>query len=148
MNLSPYWQADPKPIPPLEREWVEHQLATMALAPDTSDDYHNQPVGMIAGHAHPEYGPDIYDLACQLCGATWAGIPGDPCWWCERNAQIQIDHQIDLLLAAPDVHPDDIRYEGCMERWAERLDVGVEAELITRQQADVAWKRSLKRMAS
>lgn len=137
-----------RPIPALEREWVEHQLATLALAPDTRDDYTNQPVGMIAGHAHPEYGPGHFDLACQLCGATWAGIPGDPCWWCERAAEIQIDHQIDLLLAAPECDPADVRYEGCMEAWVQRLRVGIEAGLITRQQAETAYTRATTRPAA
>jgi hypothetical protein len=137
-----------KPIPALEREWVEGLLAAMALAPDTRDDYTNQPVGMICGVARPEYGPAIYDLRCQICEATWSGIPGDPCWWCEDALDRQRDHQATLLLTPPDVDPDDARYEGRLDAWAERMDVGVEARLISRAQADTAWKRTLKRMAS
>lgn len=148
MTLSPYWQGDPKPIPPLERAWVEELLATMALAPDTRDDYTNQPVGMVSGIARPEYGPGVYDLQCQICDATWSGIPGDPCWWCQRAIEIQIEHQIDLLLTAPEADPDDINYEARHEAWAARMQVGIESGLITQAQAETAWKRTLKRMAS
>ena len=132
------------PIPPAERAWAEHLLAVMALAPDTRDDYTNQPIGMPNGANH---GSGMYDLACVSCDATWTGVPGDPCWWCARAAEIQTDHQIDLLLQAPDVHPDDVRYVGMMTAWAERLVVGVEAGLITERQAHSATRNADRRVA-
>jgi len=145
MKLSPYWQTAPQPIPALEREWVEGLLAAMALAPDTRDDYTNQPVGMICGIARPEYGPAIYDLQCQICEATWSGIPGDPCWWCERSIEIQLEHQAELLLTPPDVDRDDINYEAKMRGWSERLARGVKAEIITEQQARNASRAADRR---
>src|SRR6185295_16664374 len=104
-------------IDDIPSEWLERCLTVMALAPDTAGDHYNQPVGLVAGIAHPEYGPAMYDLQCQLCDATWVGIPGDDCWWCLRAEQIQLEHQTDLLLTPPDVHPDDVLYEKRMTAW-------------------------------
>lgn len=53
-------------------------------------------VGLQTGPVHPEYGPLEAELTCICCGATWTGIPGDPCWWCQRAIQIQADHQAQL----------------------------------------------------
>jgi hypothetical protein len=159
----------------------------MALAPDTRDDYTNQPVGMavrpyvlenhtlVCGDCRQPwrrvesetswYGrcancdsanlivesepiPGAlphsaeWHLQCQICEATWVGIPGDPCWWCERSARAQIDYQIDLLLTPPDVDSDDVNNDDRMARWGERLARGVVAELITDKQAAAAWKRA------
>jgi hypothetical protein len=137
-----------KPIPALEREWVEGLLAAMALAPDTRDDYTNQPVGMICGIARPEYGPAIYDLRCQVCEATWSGIPGDPCWWCEDALDRQRLYQIDLLLTIPDIDIADATYEARMRAWLQRMKVGVEAGLITRAQAEKTWWNANKKAAA
>jgi hypothetical protein len=82
------------------------------------------------------------------CDATWIGIPGDPCEWCQRSAEIQAEHQAELLLTVPDVHPDDERYAGMMEKWAERLAIGVEAGLITERMAcDVGRRADRSRAA-
>lgn len=128
--------------------WLERCLAVMALDPDTAGDYANAPVGMPAGPKRPEYGPGHYDLACQICEATWVGVPGDPCWWCETAAQRQIDHQIDLLLKVPDVDPDDANYDNRMRGWVARMKVGVEAGLITKQQAESAFRRTQRKTAA
>lgn len=124
--------------------WLEQSLAVMALAPDTRNDKPSE-IGMPCGLQRPEFGPNIHDLQCVTCEATWCGVPGDPCWWCERATQRQIDHQIDLLLAVPDIDPDDDNYELRMDSWADRMVVGVEAGLITQQQADTAWHRAARK---
>jgi hypothetical protein len=190
MTLSPYWHQPAKPIPALEREWVEGLLAAMALAPDTRDDYTNQPVGMAIRPYVPEnhtlvcgdcrqpwhrvesetswYGrcaacnsanlivesepipgalphPTEWHLQCQICEATWVGIPGASCWWCERSIEIQFEHQAELLLTPPDIHPDDARYLARMDAWSDRLVVGEAVGLITQAQSDAAWKRATNR---
>lgn len=47
-------------------------------------------VGLLCGVVRPEYGPGVADVACNACGATWAGVPGEACVWChvrrERRA--------------------------------------------------------------
>lgn len=97
-------------------------------------------VGLPDGPLRPEYGPLEADLRCCCCQATWAGIPGDACGWCQRSRQIQEGHQTDLLLTPPDVDPADATYETRMGAWAERLAVGIEAGLISLRQAEHAAK--------
>jgi hypothetical protein len=98
-------------------------------------------LGLPTGPLRPEYGPLEQDLTCCCCGATWTGVPGDACWWCQRSREIQLEHQIDLLLTPPDIDPDDIRYEARITAWAQRLARGVVAGLITEQQANHATRR-------
>ena len=119
------------PIPPLERVWVEALLDVMALDPETA----RESVGLPCGRRCPEYGPSIQELECCNCGATWAGIAGDPCGWCEDALERQRGYQAELLLTPPDVHPDDATYSDRMAAWAERMAVGIAAGLITEQQA-------------
>lgn len=104
-------------------------------------------VGLQSGRACPEYGPLEYELTCCCCGATWTGIPGDACHWCRRAIEIQIDHQIDLLLTPPDVDPDDITFDAKIEAWAERLARGIKSGLITKQQAEAAARSADRRVA-
>lgn len=87
-------------------------------------------------------------LECSRCQATWEGIALDPCPWCIRSLEIQREHQIDLVLTPPDVDPDDAGYEDRMLGWAERLKVAVDAELITTDQAAVAWRRARQGQAA
>jgi hypothetical protein len=101
-------------------------------------------VGLQTGPLHPEYGPLEADLTCCCCQAGWTGVPGDPCQWCQRERQIQIDYQIDLLLRWPDTNPDDTTYEARMRAWADRMAIGVKAGLITTRQAETAWARATK----
>ena len=129
------------PIPPDERLWVEHCLAAMALDPETARDA----VGLPCGLRRPEYGPSVQDLECCSCGATWAGIAGDPCGWCETALDRQRLYQIDLLLAVPDIDIADVTYEQRMRGWLQRMKVGVEAGLITNSQAENAWWNANKK---
>lgn len=111
--------------------WLERCLEIMDADPETA----RSSVGLPAGIYRPELGPAIRDLECNVCGAGWAGIIGEPCWWCQRGREIQLEHQADLLLKRPDVHPDDVTYGARMDAWAERLVRGVEAGIITERQA-------------
>jgi hypothetical protein len=83
-----------------------------------------------------------WELECGTCAATWTGMPDDPCAWCQRAAEIQLEHQAELLLTPPQVNRDDINYEAKIRGWGERLARGVVAELITDKQAAAAWKRT------
>ena len=86
-----------------------------------------------------------WHLACNACAATWVGLPGEPCDWCQEALERQQGYQADLLLQPPDVDRDDANYETRMEAWVERMIVGVEADLITQQQADRAWHRATRK---
>lgn len=118
--------------------WLERCLEIMDTDPETAP----ESVGLPAGLYRPELGPAIRDLECNVCGATWAGIIGDACWWCQRGLEIQLEHQADLLLTAPDTDPADATYEARMGAWAERLAVGIDAGIITERQARNAAKKA------
>lgn len=121
--------------------WLERCLDVMAMDPETA----SESIGLPCGLHRPELGPAVQDLQCVNCEATWAGIVGEPCEWCEAGLRRQMQYQIDLLLAAPDVDPEDVRCEGQMEAWTRRLINGVKTELITQAQADSAWKSAVRR---
>lgn len=42
-------------------------------------------VGQRAGLHRTEYGPDQWDLKCDVCDATWVGREFDVCEWCEKR---------------------------------------------------------------
>jgi hypothetical protein len=71
--------------------------------------------------------------------------PASRCPWCVRRLRERDVHQRRLTLTAPDVDPDDARFDGVMRGWAGRLDRAVDAELITDSQAANAWRRALRR---
>jgi len=85
-----------------------------------------------------------WHLACNACNATWVGIPGDPCTWCQEALERQQGYQAELLLTPPDVDPTDTRYDDRMRGWADRMAVGVKAGLITTKQAENVWARTMK----
>jgi len=42
---------------------------------------------VVTGRHRPEYGPDVYDVTCSECKATWCGEAGEMCGWCaDREA--------------------------------------------------------------
>ena len=100
-------------------------------------------VGLPDGLQRPEYGPGIEDLACCRCGASWAGICGDACGWCQRSFEIQREHQAELVVRAPSVDPEDMTVDARFEGWRRRLAVAVEADLITSTKAESAWRRAI-----
>ena len=77
---------------------------------------------------------------CDTCGATWETVDGDTCNWCTTALDNQRRWQAELTLTPPDnTDPDDQRYDGIMQAWADRLETAVEAEIITAHQAERAW---------
>jgi hypothetical protein len=76
----------------MKRDWLERCLDVMALDPETAP----PACGVPCGARRPEYGPSVVDLQCAVCGATWAGIVGDPCEWCDYAAEKQRKYQAEL----------------------------------------------------
>ncbi len=87
-----------------------------------------------------------WHLTCNACAATWVGIPGDPCTWCQEALDRQQDYQAELLLKPPEVDRDDANYDDRMRGWIERMKVGAQAGLITEKQAETAWQRTQRRV--
>lgn len=90
----------------------------------------------------PGYGPHVEELRCNACGATWAGVAGDPCGWCVDRLERQQEHQAELLLRPPSVDTDDIAHGTRMDAWIDRMAVGIDAGLITEAEAQAAWRRA------
>lgn len=107
----------------------------------------NRGVGVPSGAARPDLGPSIADLRCNSCGATWAGLAGEPCWWCERSRQRMLEHQAELVLTAPDVDPDDALHDDVMGAWTGRLRVAIEAGIIEERDAERVLRREGLRAA-
>ena len=53
-------------------------------------------VGLATGLARPEFGPSIFDLTCCACGATWAGVTGEHCQWCDRQYLLLLKYQDEI----------------------------------------------------
>lgn len=105
-------------------------------------------VGVPAGVERPEFGPAIVDLRCNACGATWSGPAGEACGWCERSHQQLLGHQAELVLAPPEIDPDDARWDDVMQGWANRLWVAVEAGIVEQRDAENALRRKVQRVAA
>lgn len=102
-------------------------------------------VGLQAGVLRPEFGPLMADLECIACRATWVGVPGDACAYCRRHRALLIEHQRDLLLRQPP-HPSDEDTAPLDQRlmaWGERLRCAVLSGLVTRDEAQQAWRRAV-----
>ena len=99
-------------------------------------------VGRQQGPLRLDWGPTWADLKCDQCGATWVGQIDDPCSWCQRSLELARMYQRDLLLKPPDADPSDATYPARMIAWAERLDRGVQAELINQRDAEAALRRA------
>jgi len=87
-------------------------------------------VGLQDGRMRPDYGPHWADLRCCACGATWVGVPGDPCGWCTEALRIITEFQAELVCRRPDVDPAAANYDAAIVAWAERLARAVNAGLI------------------
>lgn len=105
-------------------------------------------VGVQHGATRNDFGPHYVDLQCNACEATWVGVVGDACEWCARSYRVMIDHQVELVLAPPDVDLDDQRRSDMLAGWADRLWVAVEAGLIVRRQAEQVLQREVLRGAA
>ena len=104
-------------------------------------------IGLQDGKLRPDWGDGFCDLRCVACDATWTGISGEACWFCERSRSIMIEHQIELLLRPPDVDRDDPRHATVMRAWARRLANAVKAGVVEQKLADAVWRRSVHRAA-
>lgn len=93
-------------------------------------------VGLAAGRHRPDHGPEMWDLACVLCDATWVGPILDVCSWCHRRLEGQRRAQVHLLLSAE----LPVEEDALMVR-VDRLARGVAVGLITRAQAHAALDR-------
>ena len=118
-------------------------------------------IGEIAGVARPEYGPRVYDVVCDACGATWCGEPAMACPWCVAAAGRQRADQRRLLLFPPSQRDDGPRYDelpdvdkrvwdatrgrvrgdGSARAWCEQLGRAVASGLITADEARAAVRR-------
>ena len=105
-------------------------------------------IARIVGRHRPEYGPNVYDVACDQCDATWCAEPGDPCPWCLRQLELlQEMHRRALL--SPDLPDlDDQRRHASMTSWAGRLARAVQAEIVTEHEARAAIQREEGRRVS
>ena len=104
-------------------------------------------VGLQYGPMRPDWGPAYADLECSACEAAWTGVPGDACWWCQRSHAVMLEHQAELVLARPDVHRADARYEPAMSAWARRLANAVKAGVVDERRAWLALEREVRRAA-
>lgn len=86
-------------------------------------------------------------LTCNVCEATWYGRPVTDCTWCLDAVARMVEWQADLTLTRPDIDAADERYTAAMEGWADRLEVAVEAGIVSPSQAEQAWGRAWRRAA-
>jgi hypothetical protein len=107
-------------------------------------DGHGQQTGIL----RPEYGDGWAELQCDECDATWVGPIGEPCNWCATALDNMRRWQAEKVLEAPEVDPEDERYDGVMVAWGKRLRVAVEAGIITEQQARTAYERATRGVAA
>lgn len=96
------------------------------------------------GPLRADYGPGWADLRCDRCSATWVGKIGDPCTWCDRQYEIILEIQREILLHPDLPDPESPERLAKENEWAERLGRAVACGLI---QEDVALRR-LKRYAT
>lgn len=87
-------------------------------------------IGHQNGPLHPEFGPQFAELACNACTASWVGIPGEQCSWCQRSYDALLEHQAQLALTPPDVDLDDAARDHALEAWEDRLWVAVQAGVV------------------
>lgn len=99
-------------------------------------------LGLPCGAHRPEFGPVVQDLRCCSCGAGWVGLAGESCVWCARSRQVLIAHEHDTLLRPPE--SDD---ERVVLAWGERLRRAVDVGILTKQEAERAWRRAVRHAA-
>lgn len=75
-------------------------------------------------------------VACDVCGATWAGWDGEACDWCARREAEQRDDQRRMLLAGPQ--------GGDASTWRTSVLLAYDAGIIDRTEATNAllWRDS------
>lgn len=101
-------------------------------------------VGLLTGRERPEFGHGFAELECVHCLATWVGVPGDLCLWCEAVLRALQRYQAELVLRPDLPERTDKRRERAVAAWAEgRLAVAVEAGLVTDLEAERALRREM-----
>lgn len=77
-------------------------------------------------------------LKCDQCGAGWYGPAYEHCSYCIIQREHALRYQREILLTIPDMPTDHAMYA-----WSKRLQVAVDADIITQNEADMIWKRAL-----
>lgn len=104
--------------------------------------------GQQEGPLRADWGPGFADLRCDQCNATWVGRIGEPCTWCANAHRSLLEQHVRILLTPPAVDPDDITRPARVITWAQRMAQAVKAGIITRQQAEAAYRREVGRSAA
>lgn len=123
---------------------------------------------MLDGYPRPDFGDGWHERVCAVCSASWVGHErdGDWCAWCEASDARQRALERRLLLDPPWLRTSagDPRYDALSDldravwdrtrgqsrgtdsvvAWAARLRRAVEAELITRNEAERAMRRIMR----
>lgn len=94
--------------------------------------------GLLNGLHRPDHAPEMFDLECALCEATWVGVFLERCGWCQDRIDAQTAAQARLLLN-PALPPGD--RSAAIAAWGVRLAVAVETGIITEQDAHHAINR-------
>ena len=90
-------------------------------------------------------GSGWWETRCARCSATAVTGVVKPCPWCIDNSSASKLHQAELLLRAPEVDPYSAETGRLiLGAWKDRMHRGIEAQLITREQANRAWKRACR----
>lgn len=87
-------------------------------------------------------------LQCVACDATWTGPTFTDCPWCLEAAARQRRQQAELVLKPPDIDTNDASYQAALLAWIDRLVTAVKADIITRQQAERALRRTHIRVSA
>lgn len=125
--------------------WSRWLLDTATKDPVRYTGIHSFGFGVQDGPLCPEYGPGYAELTCWACGASWVGVIGDACWWCEKSLQRMIQWQADLVLTPPDCELTDITRPTKLKAWEERLKKARDAGIITEEEAISVFGRELRR---
>lgn len=113
------------------------------LASFSSASWDANGVGVIDGAADDTLGPSVYRLRCTACQATWYGVPGARCDYCRRHRE----HLAAAARAQVLTVPDDVAgvpYDVTLTAWGERLRRAVDARIITRYEAERAYREAVR----
>lgn len=97
--------------------------------------------GRQSGRLRDDYGPRFAELTCSICAATWVGIIGEPCAYCETWLAAAIEDRRQHLLRPSLPDRDDRRHDRAVDAWTRALAEAVRAEIITIDEARAAVAR-------
>ena len=75
------------------------------------------------------------------CNSTWYGPRNERCSACATALEGMQRHQAELVLQPELPDRDDVRHDGEVKAWGERLARAVEVELISEHEAMTAWRK-------